>query len=127
MRTRLALPLLAVAALALAACGSDASTGSGGGSDTADAITVTSTADACTLSATSAAAGAVTFEITNDGSEATEFYVYGADGETVVAEVENIGPGITQDLTATLESGAYITACKPGMVGEGIRGPFTVS
>ncbi len=66
---------------------------------------MTSTDTACELAATSAPAGSVTFEVTNDGSEATEFYVYEADGTTIVGEVEGIGPGLTRDLAVTLERG----------------------
>lgn len=115
----------ALAVLPVAACGS--SGGSSGSGDGGTLITVSSTADACTLSSTTAAAGPVTFTITNDGSEATEFYVYAQDGTTVVSELENIGPAITRDLSVDLEAGSYLTACKPGMTGDGIRAPFTVT
>lgn len=91
------------------------------------AVTVSSTSDACELSATEAPSGDVTFEVTNDGTDATEFYVYADDGERIVAEVENIGPGLTRDLVVELQPGTYVTACKPGMAGDGIRGTFTVT
>jgi iron uptake system component EfeO len=120
-RAALAAPLL-VTSLLLAACGGDG--GDGGGSD---AIAVTSTDTACELAATSAPAGSVTFAVTNDGGEATEFYVYEEDGSTIVGEVEGIGPGLTRDLSVTLEQGSYVTACKPGERGEGIRAPFQVT
>jgi iron uptake system component EfeO len=57
----------------------------------------------------------------------TEFYLYGEDGKRIVGEVENIGPGITRELVLKVEPGNYITACKPGMTGDGIRAPFSVS
>ena len=79
----------------------------------------------CKLSsATSAPSGALTFAVTNGGTKVTEFYLYGEDGLRIVGEVENIGPGITRELVMKVEPGNYITACKPGMVGEGIRAPF---
>ena len=60
--------------------------------------------------------------ITNNGTKATEFYVYG-EGQRVVGEVENISPGLQRKLVVNLtEPGTYHTACKPGMVGDGIRG-----
>lgn len=122
-RTALAAPV-AVACLLLAACGGD----SGGGAESiAESIAVASTDTGCELASTSAPAGSVTFEVTNDGSEATEFYVYEADGTTIVGEVEGIGPGLTRDLTVTLERGSYVTACKPGERGDGIRAPFQVT
>lgn len=71
--------------------------------------------------------GAVTFQVTNAGSQINEFYVFRQDGKTIVGEVEDIGPGLTRDLTVDLISGSYVTACKPGMTGEGIRGKFEVS
>jgi len=120
-RAALAAPLL-VTSLLLAACSED-----GGDGGTSEAIAVSSTDTACELAATTAPAGSVAFEVTNDGSEATEFYVYEADGSTIVGEVEGIGPGLTRDLVVTLEQGSYITACKPGERGEGIRAPFQVA
>ncbi len=65
--------------------------------------------------------------MTNSGSQVTEFYFLGDDGQRILAEVENIGPGATQQLTFSAPAGSYITACKPGMVGEGIRADFTVT
>lgn len=89
-------------------------------------IKVTSTDTECTLSRTNAQAGMVDFEITNKGSKVTEFYVLGA-GDQVLSEVENITPGLTRELKVEItEAGTLTTACKPGMVGDGIRGPFEV-
>jgi iron uptake system component EfeO len=92
-----------------------------------DAIAVSSTADACTVATNEAPAGTIEFAVTNDGEEATEFYLYGDDGVTVVGEVENIGPGITRNMVVDVAAGSYFTACKPGMVGDGIRAEFTVT
>ncbi len=65
--------------------------------------------------------------ITNNGTKVTEFYVYG-EGERVMGEVENISPGLQRKLIVQLaEPGTYQTACKPGMVGDGIRGDFKVT
>ena len=84
-------------------------------------ITVTSSDDACELSATEVGSGTVTFKVKNTGSKVTEFYLYAGDGNRVVGEVENIGPGLTRDLVVTASPGKYLTACKPGMRGDGIR------
>ena len=43
--------------------------------------------------ATEAPSGKLTFDVTNDGSQVTEFYLYADDGKRIVGEVENIGPG----------------------------------
>ena len=53
-------------------------------------------------------------------AKVTEFYVYAA-GDRVMGEVENIAPGLTRDLIVELPAGTYETACKPGMIGKGIR------
>lgn len=120
----LVVPAVAALALGLAACGSSSS---GSASGTGSTITVASSADACTLSATTATSGTTTFSVTNNADEATEFYVYAADGQRIVGEVENIGPAITRDLTVVLQPGTYTTACKPGQTGDGIRADFAVT
>lgn len=115
---RLTLPLAAALLLTGCVAQSESSTGT--------TVTVESTADACTVSATQVPAGSVTFRVTNGDSAVTEFYVYASDGTTVVAEVEDIGPGVSRSLVADLASGTYLTACKPGASGDGIRAAFTV-
>ena len=124
--SRTAVGALALAALVLplAAC-VDNDAPEGGAS--AGALTVSSTADACEVSAATAPSGTLTFQVTNDGTDVTEFYLLGDDGLRVVSEVENIGPGITRDLVVQVRPGTYYTACKPGMVGDGIRSEFTVT
>jgi len=91
------------------------------------AIAVTSTADACDLSAAEAPAGTLRFDVTNSGSDVTEFYLLGEDGLRIVGEVENIGPSLDRQLVVTAPEGKYVTACKPGMKGQGIRDDFTVT
>jgi iron uptake system component EfeO len=97
------------------------------GNRVASQITVTASDTACQLSGTTAVTGSNTFVITNNGSKITEFYVYGA-GDRVMGEVENISPGLQRKLIVQLtEPGKYQTACKPGMIGDGLRGDFTVT
>ncbi|MEU4995995.1 cupredoxin domain-containing protein [Streptomyces sp. NPDC021622] len=100
-------------------------------SDTGDAksgaIAVEATDDACKLSRTSAKTGPIAFKVSNEGDKITEFYVYGPDRK-VVSEVEGIGPGTSRTMIVKVSKpGTYTTACKPGMVGDGIRGEFTVT
>jgi iron uptake system component EfeO len=114
----------ALSLLTLAACSSGDDGGDGG--KAADTITVSSTDDACEVGTTELSAGTHRFEVTNDGSAVTEFYIYG-EGDKVVAEVENIAPGLTRDLLAELSAGEYEAACKPGMTGDGIRQKLTVT
>jgi iron uptake system component EfeO len=102
-------------------------TASAGGKDAAGHITVNASDTACELSGTEASTGPSTFVITNNGSKVTEFYVYG-EGERVMGEVENISPGLERKLIVQLgEPGKYQTACKPGMIGDGLRSDFTVT
>ena len=127
------LPLLVaalVAVPALAACTENAPSGGGGGDTDAAAprsMTVSSTDSACDLSATEAPAGTLTFDVVNTGSQVTEFYLLGEDGLRIVGEVENIGPALNRQLVVNAPAGKYVTACKPGMKGEGIRADFTVT
>ena len=113
--------IVAFAALAVAACVPNAANSGG-------AIAVTSTNDACQVAATEAKSGTLAFEVRNQGSQVTEFYLMAEDGLRIIGEVENIAPGSSRTLTATVQPGAYVTLCKPGMVGQGVgRTPFTVT
>ena len=91
-----------------------------------DKIAVRSSGDACELTSTKAASGNIAFEVENTGSEVTEFYLYAEDGMRIVGEIENVGPGLKRDLVVRAAPGKYVTACKPGMKGKGIRDDFTV-
>jgi len=127
MRTNRFIALAAVGVLggALAACGSDdaddAAAGTAGGP-----ISVKASDTACEVSKTTIDAGTSVFSITNGGNKVTEFYVYGP-GDRVMGEVENIAPGLSRELHVELPAGTYETACKPGMIGKGIRAALTVS
>jgi iron uptake system component EfeO len=94
--------------------------------DSTGPVTVKATDSACDLSRRDVKSGTSTFSVTNGGSKVTEFYVY-ADGDRVMGEVENIGPGLKRELIVELPAGKYQAVCKPGMVGDGIRGDLTVS
>jgi uncharacterized cupredoxin-like copper-binding protein len=86
--------------------------------------------DSCQLDDTSLDAGKHAFQIENVGSDVTEVYVYGKDGEdfsTIMGERENIGPGTSQTLEVNLAAGDYEVACKPGMTGDGIRTALSVT
>ena len=118
--------LVTLIALPLSACSLTESNKKGDPKGTGS-ITVTSSAKECDLSATTAPSGTVTFKVKNTGNKVTEFYLYAADGKRIVGEVENVGPGLTRDLVLTAAPGTYVTACKPGMEGDGIRGELTVT
>jgi iron uptake system component EfeO len=116
------LPVLALAVLT-AACGGD---DEAGGSAAVGTIPVAASDDACEVEVSELEAGTHEFAVTNGGSKVTEFYVYAA-GDRVMAEVENIAPGLSRELLVELPAGEYETACKPGMIGTGIRNALTVT
>jgi iron uptake system component EfeO len=127
----LAVATTALAAFALTSCQAKepekTDAGNSGNQGAPAQITVDASDSACQLSGTEGATGANTFVITNNGTKVTEFYVYG-EGERVMGEVENISPGLQRKLIVQLgEPGTYQTTCKPGMVGDGIRGDFKVT
>jgi iron uptake system component EfeO len=118
--------VVAVGALGgtLAACGGGSSDKAG--EDKAGPITVKASDTACEVAKSSLDAGTHVFAISNSGSKVTEFYVYAA-GDRVMGEVENITPGLSRELRVELPAGTYQTACKPGMIGTGIRTALTVN
>jgi iron uptake system component EfeO len=124
----LAVATAALAGLALTSCqAKEAAKPADPGKRAPSEITVTASDSTCELSGTESSTGPSTFVITNNGDKVTEFYVYG-EGERVMGEVENISPGLQRKLIVQLaEPGTYQTACKPGMVGDGIRGDFKVT
>ena len=103
------LPALALALLT-SACGG----GSGDDAATAaDAVPVAATDDACEVGAAELEAGTHMFAVTNSGSKITEFYVY-AEGDRVMAEVENIAPGLSRDLLVELPAASTRPPASPG-------------
>jgi len=112
---------LGVAALALAGCVANAPAG-------ATVLTVDITDTRCEVSANTAAAGAVTFSLTNNGTDVNEFEILADDQLRIVGEKENVTPGQTVDYTAQLDPGTYYTACKFQLVGAPIGlAEFTVT
>ncbi|MBW8487486.1 iron uptake system protein EfeO [Actinomadura sp. PM05-2] len=122
-----ALALSGVAALALpllTACGDD---GDKDAKAAAGGPTAVTAGDArCEVARKDFAAGVTEFKVRNTGSRVTELYVY-APGDKIVGERENIGPGTSATLAVQLSAGKYQLACKPGMVGNGIRQDITVT
>ena len=73
--------------------------------------------DSCVVSETSATSGAITFTISNTGTDVNEFEILADDKLRIVGEKENITPGQTVSYVAQLEPGDYFTACKFQQVG----------
>lgn len=96
------------------------------------------------LDETSADAGEVTFDITNDGPSEHEFVVFKTDlaedalpladdgsvseegeGLEVVDEVEDIAPDSSPSLTVDLDAGSYVIICNlPGHYKQGMHTSF---
>ena len=113
---RLAAPaVLALASvLGLAACTDKAdSSASATAAGAGGPIVVNATDTACELSASTAQAGTVSFEVSNAGTKVNEFYVY-AEGDRIISEVENITPGLKRELKVEItEPGTFTTSCSP--------------
>jgi iron uptake system component EfeO len=127
-RKRLVPAVLGVSALALglAACGGGAAAGNGGGKATGAQIAVAATDSACEVADLELEAGTHKFMVTNKGSKVTEFEILGA-GDRIVGELENIAPGVARPLQVELDAGDYQAACRPNMVGTGVRHALTVT
>jgi len=95
----------------------------------------------------SADAGDVTFDVTNDADQTHEFVVFKTDlpegdlptndegdvdeegeGLEVVDEIEDIEGGSTESLTVNLDAGSYVLLCNlPGHYRQGMHAGFSVS
>ncbi|MET7403014.1 iron uptake system protein EfeO [Dactylosporangium sp. NPDC005572] len=116
--------VVTLAGLTPGGCGSPAA--QPGGPPQPGRISVAATDTSCDLSTDHAAGGTTTFTIDNKGTKVTELYVYGT-ADRILGEVENVAPGVSRDLRVDLTPGTYTVACKPGMIGAGIRSTLTVS
>lgn len=115
-----------VAILSLVACGPAAGGSSSPASGPAGTIEIVAKEYSFTPAAVTVKAGAVTFRITNAGSQIHEFEIL--KGDTAVDEVENIVPGISRDMTVTLAAGEYTFLCAlDGHDGLGMKGTISVS
>ena len=96
--------------------------------DPSAAFTVAADDESCAVSTATASSGTLTFDVTNTGSDVTEFYLLADDGLRIIGEVENIAPSASRTLTVVAQPGDYFTLCKPGMIGDGVgKTAFTVS
>jgi uncharacterized cupredoxin-like copper-binding protein len=135
LRRLLVVPAAAALALAVGSCG-----GSGG-------IGATEADYSITLDESTAPAGDVTFDVTNDAEQPHEFVVFKTDlaedalpvdadgnvdeageGVELVDELEDIAPGDNPSLTVTLDAANYVIICNiPGHYAQGMHTTFVVS
>ena len=119
---RLALAAAALLVLVAGAAFYYASLATRGRTTAADEITVTIAGKACDPNELTVPAGRRIFRIVNQSDRAVEWEIL--DGVMVVAERENIAPGISQTLTAKLVPGTYEITC--GLLSNP-RGTLTVT
>ena len=119
--------LLAIAAVVTvaAACGADQPTGSP--TPVPSGIVPVNALEFKYEPATlSVPAGSVTFAVRNTGNIEHEFEIF--KGDTVIDEIEGLVPGLTKELTVTLEPGEYVYVCKlAGHEEQGMKGALTVT
>ena len=135
LRRLLVVPAAVALALAVGSCG-------GGGG-----IGATEADYSITLDESTAPAGDVTFDVTNDAEQPHEFVVFktdlaedalpvdadgnvdeAGDGVGLVDELEDIAPGDNPSLTVTLDAANYVIICNlPGHYKQGMHTPFVVS
>ena len=156
MFRRVLAPALIAVPLGLVGCSDDTTTTAAGTSAAAGSQTVTVTLESFSVAVdpASAAAGEITFDVTNTATDDVhEFVVVQTDlpitdlptdangvveesgeGMEVIDEIEDIATGDTQTLTVDLEAGAYALICNiydksehEAHYSEGMRGQFTVT
>ena len=121
----------ALVSCALGACASPGSSPTASSAAAGNVVAVTLQEFAVLPSPSSASAGEITFQVTNDGPDDIHEFVilktdldaaelptdeHGAvteegEGIEVIDEIEDIPVGETQELTVTLEAGNYILLC----------------
>jgi iron uptake system component EfeO len=119
-------PVPAVRAGVVAAALVAALAGCSSSSKADQAVAVTGTDTACTPATSTVGAGTVELRFDNKGSKVSELYVLRPDG-SIVTEKEDVAPGVTARVTVELPAGSYTLQCKPGMTGDGIKAPLTVT
>lgn len=77
----------------------------------AAAQTISVTASSCGADWSSASTGTQTFTVTNQSQDAAEINLIQTASQGIVAEIETLGPGTKQTMTATLTAGTYAWRC----------------
>ena len=115
-------PLVLGLGAALAACGSNGDKAASG--SRARKVEVALTDTGCEPAKLQLAAGAVTFNVTNKGTDkVSEFEV--ADGDRILGEVENVTAGLERNFTLNLQPGDYVLKCPGGSTAP--EGALTVT
>lgn len=102
-------------ALMLTACGSSSKSDSGSASTQTIAIEIRS--DGCKASSATVPAGPAKFEVTNKDADSITEVELKDSNDHVVAEKENLTPGLSGSFNATLSAGTYEIECPGGESG----------
>ena len=115
-----AVAVIVAAGSLLTACGastksgSSANTNAGETADKTTTVAVVLTNDGCAPEPASVTPGKITFEVQNkDATKVTEGELKSGDLKHILAEKENLTPGLGADFTLNLEAGEYKVYC-PG-------------
>jgi uncharacterized cupredoxin-like copper-binding protein len=140
---RITIAAAAVALVGAVGCSSSSSSSSSAGGSDDGGVAATEKDFEIDLASSTAPAGSVTFNISNEGPSIHEFVIIKTDqapdalpvkdGEVdedqlqVVDEQEDIAPSTTGVLTTNLDAGAYVIICNiPGHYQQGMHAAFTV-
>jgi|SRR5262245_35328541 len=141
---RISVAAVALAFLGAMACSSDSSTTTSSAGGDSGGVSATVKDFSIDLASSSAPAGSVSFDISNEGPSTHEFVVIKTDDAPdalpvkdgtveedkvdVVDEAEDIAPSTTANLTTDLEAGSYVIICNvTGHYEAGMHTAFTVS
>ena len=117
---------LVIAVIAAGCGGSSSGSPAAGASSIPGAIKIAASEYKFTPATLTTASGSVTFEVTNAGTTEHEFEIL--KGETVIDEVEGLVPGLTRNLTVTLQPGDYTYVCRLAAHDTlGMKGALTVT
>jgi high-affinity iron transporter len=123
--TRTAIGASAMAAVvALGACGSSAS--SGAGAKNVKTVAIKLVKAGCSPSKLSLPAGPTKFDVSNDDASAISEMEILDKGDRIVAEVENVPPGLSGSFSVTLQPGTFALSCPGGTDHDG-KGALTVT
>lgn len=110
---------LLLAAAATTSCGGDsAGSGGSGGSAPAQTVRISLSDSGCQPSHVDLHAGAVTFVVSNPRSSRVQSFAILAQGRSnPLAQVTNVLGGLTRELDADLQPGAYTLRCRQNNLG----------
>jgi len=126
MRARLTLTLGALAAAIVFAAAAGIAVAADG-PPSQNALDLAESPGACGAPPSTLAAGAVTFQVTDDSRDFVDVYVVAATGGDVYAEIQELAPHATLPLSTELGAGDYAVRCVFGNGKTGTSAPIRVT